>query len=96
MNQSAITIFNKNLKQLSMNSIIEVEKFEREPTFEKTINEIKDNHLKSIASSAMNLSAITLFEENFDLRSMNNIFEAAKFESEPIFENTINEIKLII
>ena len=42
-----------------MNSIIEEEKFEPEPTFEKTINEVKDNHLKSITSIAMNLSSIT-------------------------------------
>ena len=42
-----------------MNSRIEVEKFEPEPTFENTINEIKDDHLKSITSIDMNVSAIT-------------------------------------
>ena len=47
------TFFDKFFDQLSMNSRIEVEKFEPGPTFEKTIdnikddiNEIKDNHLK--------------------------------------------------
>ena len=35
------------------------EKIEPEPTFEKSINEIKANHLKSIASIDMNVSAIT-------------------------------------
>ena len=42
-----------------MNNRIEAEKFEPETTFEKTINDIKDNHLKSITSIAMNLLAIT-------------------------------------
>ena len=35
------------------------------------MNEIKDNHVKSIASATMNLSAITLFDENFKQLSMN-------------------------
>ena len=43
-----------------MNSIIEVSKFEPEPAFEKTINEIKANNLKNITAIDMNLSAITL------------------------------------
>ena len=59
MNLSAITSFDGNFKHLSMNSIIEVAKPEPVPTFEKTINEIKDNHLKSIASIDMNVSSIT-------------------------------------
>ena len=42
-----------------MNSIIEVTKFEPGPTFEKNINDIKDSHLKIIASATMNPSAIT-------------------------------------
>ena len=42
-----------------MNRRIEVEKFEPEPTVEKTINEIKYNHLKSIFSIDTNVSAIT-------------------------------------
>ena len=41
----------------------------------------------------MNLSDITSFEDNFDPISTNNSFEAAKFEPEPIFEKTINDIK---
>ena len=59
MNLSAITLFNKNLEQLSMNSTIEVAKFKPEPTFEKTTNGIKDNHLKNITSIDMNVSSIT-------------------------------------
>ena len=42
-----------------MNKRIEVSEFEPEPTFEKTINDIKANHLKSITSINMNVSAIT-------------------------------------
>ena len=59
MNLSAITLFGDNLEQLSMNSIIEVAKFKPEPTFEKTNNEIKYNHLKHITSIDMNVSSIT-------------------------------------
>ena len=43
MNLSAINLFDGNFKQLSMNNSIKVEKFEPEPTFENTSNEIKDN-----------------------------------------------------
>ena len=67
-----------------------VEKIEPEPTFEKTINEIKYIHLKSIASAAIHLSAITSFDEKIDPLSMNNSFEAEKFELEPTFEKNIN------
>ena len=42
-----------------MNNSFEAAKFEPEPTFEKTINDIKSNHLKSITSIDMNISAIT-------------------------------------
>ena len=41
-----------------MNSRNEVANFEPEPKFENTINEIKANHLKIIASIDMNVSAI--------------------------------------
>ena len=75
-----------------MNNIFEASTFEPEPTFEKTTNDIKDNHLKSIASAAMNISAITSSDEKIDPLSMNNSFEAAKFEPEPTFENISNEI----
>ena len=93
INLSAITLFYMNLEQISINSRIEVTKFEPEPTFEKTINDIKDNHLENISSAATNLSAITLFEENFDQLITNNRTEAAKFAHEPTFENTSNDIK---
>ena len=93
MHLSDITSFGKNYDPLSMNISFEAEKFEPEPTFEKTINEIKDNHLKSIASFATNPSAITSFDENVYLVCINNSFEAEKFEPESIFEKTINEIK---
>ena len=72
---------------------IEVATFEPEPTFQKTINEIKYNHLKTIACAVMNLSAITSLENKFKHLSMNIIIEVAKFEPEPTFENTINDIK---
>ena len=54
-----------------MNIRIEVEKFEPGPTFEKTINDIKNYHLKGIASAATNLPAITSFDDNFKQLSMN-------------------------
>ena len=72
MNLSAITSFDDNFKQLNMNIIIEEAKLEPESTFENTINKVRDNHLKIIASAAMNISAITLFDENFDHIIMNN------------------------
>ena len=37
--------FDENFEQISMNSIFKVAKFEPEPTFANTINEIIDNHL---------------------------------------------------
>ena len=75
MNLSATTFLNENFKHLSMNSSIEVEKLKPEPTFENTNNEIKDNHLKIVASYAMNLSAITLFGDNLEQLSVNSIIE---------------------
>ena len=39
--------------------IIDAAKFESEPRFENNLNKIKDNHLKSITSIAMNISDIT-------------------------------------
>ena len=49
--------------------------------------------MKSITSTAMNLSAITSFDDNFDPICTNNSFEAEKFEPEPTLEKNINEIK---
>ena len=69
---SKITISCDNFfDPLSINSIIEAEKFEPGTKFEKYFNEIKDNHLRSIASSAMNISDITSFPKNFKHLSMN-------------------------
>ena len=87
------TSFDENLYPLSMNSIIKLAKLEPGPTFEKNINEIKDNHLKIIASATMNLSAITLFDDNFKHLSMDRSIEVEKLEPESTFEKTINEIK---
>ena len=56
-----------------MNSSIEVVKLKPEPTFVKTTNEIKDNHLKIIASTTMNLSSTSLFGENIEQLSMKSI-----------------------
>ena len=58
--------FDNNFDQLSMNNRFKATKFEPDPIFENTINEIKDNHLKSIASSDTNVSAITSFDGKFD------------------------------
>ena len=58
-NTSAITSFDENFDLLCINSSFEVEKLELEPTFENAINDIKANHLKSITSIDMNVSAIT-------------------------------------
>ena len=93
MNISAITFFDNNDEKLSTNSRIEVDFFKPEPTFYKTINEIKDNNMKIIASAATNLSAITFFDDNFEQLSMNSIIEVEQFEPEPTFENTNNDIK---
>ena len=62
-----------------MNGSIEIAKLKPEPTFENTTNDIKYNHLKSIASAAtMNLSAITLSDNHFKHLSMNSSIEVAK------------------
>ena len=76
-----------------MNKNFEAKKLEPDPKFKSTINDIKDNNLKSIASAAINPTAIKSFGTNFDPLFISNSFEAAKFEPEPIFEKTINEIK---
>ena len=93
MNLSALTSFDNKIDPLSMNNSFEAETFEPEPTFENNINEIKDTRLKIIAFSATNPSNITSFDEIFDTLCMKNSFEAEKFEPEPTFDNTINEIK---
>ena len=80
MNLSDIPLFGDNFKHLSINSSIKVAKLKPEPTFEKTINEIKYNHMKSITSTATNLSAITLFDDNPEQLIMNRIIEVAKLK----------------
>ena len=96
MNLSAINLSDGNFNQLSMNSRIEVAKFKPEPTFEKTIHEIKYNHLKIIASSAINLSAITSCDKNVKQISMNSRIEVEKFKPEPTFEKLLFRSKIII
>ena len=76
-----------------MSSRIEVAKFEPGPIFENTINENKDNRMKVTASATMNISDITLSDNNFKQISMNSRIEVAKSEPETIFENTIIDIK---
>ena len=78
-----------------MNNSFESAKFKPDPKSEKTINDIKDCHLKSIASAATNPSAITSFDKSFDPLCINNSCEAENFEPEPTFEKVINEIKAI-
>ena len=93
MNLSAITSFVEKIDPLSMNNSFESSKFESEPMFENTINQIKVNYLKIIYSTDTNTSAITSFDEDFYRLCMNSSFEAAKFEPEPTFEKNINDIK---
>ena len=85
--------FDKSFDQLSINNSFEAERFEPDTTFEKTTNDIKSTHFKSIASAATNPSDITSSDKNFDTLCIKNSFEAEKFEPEPTFEKTINEIK---
>ena len=56
-----------------MNSIIEAAKFEPEPTFENTSNEIKSDHLKSTTSFDMNLSYMNLKNPLFLMNIQNMI-----------------------
>ena len=77
--------FDKNFDQLSMNNSSEAAKFEPEPTFENIIIEIKDNHLRSIASAAKNPSAIIFYDNKIDPLCIKKIFEAEKFEPETTF-----------
>ena len=93
MNLSAITLSDKNFEQLSTNSRIEVSKIEPDLTFEKTTNDIKYNYLKGIASSAMNISAISSFDNNFEQLIKKSIIVVENFEPEPKLENTSNNIK---
>ena len=65
VNLPAITSFDENFEQLSMNRRIELAKFEPEPIFRNTINEIKANHLKSITYIDMSVSAITLDKPSY-------------------------------
>ena len=58
MNLSITTSFDKNSNQVVIKNSFEAETFEPELTFENTLNEIKYDHFKSIASSYMNLSSI--------------------------------------
>ena len=93
MNLWAINLFDENFEQLSINIKSDEEKFEPEPTFENNINEIKANNLKSINYLAINISNINFLDGFLKHNMMNSRIEASKFEPEPTFENTINEIK---
>ena len=53
-NSLDITSFDKNSDSLFIQNSSEAEKIEREPTFKKAVNKIKDNHLKSITSIDIN------------------------------------------
>ena len=68
-----------------MNNSFEAVKIKPDPTFEKTINDIKDNNFKRIASASTNPSAIISSDNNFDPLCINNSFEEEKFEPEPTF-----------
>ena len=73
MNLSGISLFNKNIEQFSMNRKIDVSIFEPEPTFEKTIDEIKYIHLKSITNIIMNVLHILQTNPLHLLKSLNPI-----------------------
>ena len=93
MNLSAIISYDEKIDPLSMNISSEAATSKPEPSFENTINYIKDNNLKIIASATTNPSDITSIEDYFDQLCINNRFESEKFEQEPTFEKTINDIK---
>ena len=73
------TSFDKSHDPFSMNSRIELVKFEPEPTFENTTNDIKDDYMKNIASAVMNLSAIPLFSNSFEQISFSIIIGVETF-----------------
>ena len=85
--------FDNDFYLISMNSRIEVEKFEAGTTFENTISYIEDNYLNNIASAAMNLSVISPFDKTFKQLSMNISIEVSTLKPKTTFKNTINEIK---
>ena len=85
--------FDNDFYLISINSRIEVEKFEAGTTFENTISYIEDNYLNNIASAAMNLSVISPFEKTFKQLSMNISIEVSTLKPKTTFKNTINEIK---
>ena len=93
MNLSAIISYDEKIDPLSMNSSSEAATSKPEPSFENTINYIKDNNLKIIPSATTNPSDITSIEDYFDQLCINNKFESEKFEQEPTFEKNINDIK---
>ena len=96
MNLSAITSFDGDFDLLSINTIFEAEKFEPEPIFEKTINEIKENNLEIIVSSEIILLNITLFDKNLEQLSMDSIIKVSKSEPEPTLKRLLMRSKLII
>ena len=79
-----------------MKNGFEAAKFEPGPTFEETINDIKFIHIKRITSAAMNLSAITSFDEKIDPLSKINSFEAKKSKQNQHFKGLLMISKLII
>ena len=79
-----------------MNIRIEVAKFEPGPKFEKTMHEIKENHMKSIASAAMSLSATTSFDDNIKQLSMNNSIEAEKLNLDQNLKILLMRLEIII
>ena len=85
--------FEKNFYQLSMKNRFEAAKFETDPKFKNTIIDIKYNHLKSIAFTTTNPSAIIIFDKKIDPICTNNSSEAEKLEPEPTFEKTIIDIE---
>ena len=79
MNLSSITFFDKNFKQAIVNIRIEVTRFKPGPTFEKTIIEIKETHLKSSASAAINLLYLRILTPDVAAYIPKNDFPAEFF-----------------
>ena len=63
--------FNENFEQISINSIIEVKKFEPGTTFEKNIDKTKANHMKIITALYMNIKDINSDKPSFPSEHLN-------------------------
>ena len=63
--------FKENLEQISINSIIEVKKFEPGTTFAKNIDKTKADRMKIITALYMNIQAINSDKPSFPSEHLN-------------------------